>query len=147
MSEQSSIVDLDSIQWTQAKSKNGVAFEYGALKNSSIGDETSPEDDSKAAAAADPIVFHVNWTVGGKEWVDTDGDIAPYISKYSLHIDSWNPIFDWMLQVKGLKGDYHFIDKTNDSYPLWISNPNDTHVVRYNSSKPTIVTVDFTAAY
>ena len=129
MTTQPPAVDDANIQWKDAKSTNGVAFQTGTVVT-----------DIPWLDALLPRVT-VNWPVANPPvWVNTPelvGSVA--ISGYMLS-RSGGKLFDYTLSFKNVGGkryNYFFHDESGDGYTCdtW---QDSIHFVHYNSNKPTI---------
>ncbi|KAI0089579.1 hypothetical protein BDY19DRAFT_942970 [Irpex rosettiformis] len=141
-------INEDSIQWTQAKSKNGVPFEIGVVKDA-VGEAAQFEAIKTLGLNVQPRIdahILVNWPVNGDVWVTTQpgSQAASYISRYKLDINHWSPIWDWKLEFTNIvNGRFQFIDETEDEYRVDCERLGD-HYVRYNSARPTIRQILYT---
>lgn len=74
-------------------------------------------------------------------WHNTDSEFAK-TTGILAYIVGHSTFFDWYIQISTNKRyDYYFTDESNDEYKLAVRDPTSTHIVRYDSSKPTIIRV------
>ena len=155
----------DHIRWESATSEKGVAYEVTMLNKTKAAlaemseaiavfnkKELASQDLHNLAerlrGGADPGIkdIDVNWTVIGDVWKKVDPNQTAYITRYSLHLNHWSPIWDWMLEFSTTrKGSYQFVDETGDRYDVEVYVVGD-HYVRFNSPQPTIKEVKYRAS-
>jgi len=86
-----------------------------------------------------PFNVSVNWGVDG-QWHNTEDSFSRTtgITAYNVG-NSSSPLFDYYVQITTNQDyDYFFTDASPDTYELNVVNPDDSHIVRFNSSAPTI---------
>lgn len=109
-------------------------------------------ENSEATAASLPLQPRQDVTIDGNL------DLSPYVQfndggkVYHITLQSSPGIYDYVLQVDAegpsgmFSGGGHlkFTDETGDVYKLYIySSHRSVHTVRYNSSKPGIVKIEW----
>ena len=125
------VVQDDNIRWTQARSQNGVTFEFGVAKH------------LFTTESAEKVEIPVYWPPTGGVWKKTEGEVATYISQYNLDKNHWSPLWDWRLDFTNkLRGTFGFTDETGDTYSVSCYFVGD-YYFKYNSKMPTIVKVTF----
>lgn len=86
----------------------------------------------------------VHWVVGTHEWISvTDLAVrATGITAYRLYYNGVPNIFDYTLEVFTTRSsvDYYFQDEEPDTDKCWVASCG-IDSIKYNSSKPTIVSV------
>lgn len=131
-------IDENSIFWKEFKTKKGVKYEVGYLKESDLSEEKESEILKKNGYGVS-----VYWPVGDKNWKDTDSDVQSKVAirKYRLYGISgpYNYRLDF---INTKKYTYHFHDEAGNSYYYPTYKTEKAHCVRYNSDKPTIIYID-----
>ena len=130
MSSQPPAVDEAAIQWTDAKSTNGVIYQTG----------TAVQSTDMEIQGGDVVWWPVTNT---PVWVNTPllvGSVS--ISGYMLS-RSGGKLFDYTLAFKNVGGrmnHYTFYDETGDGY---VNNTfqDGIHYIHYNSAHPDIVKI------
>jgi len=148
MADQVTSSDDDGIEWTQAISQNGRRFEIGIKKS-----EHSKERPSEVATEEENQVLmtdpqgrasdwtKVNWRVGDDTWNDTTGSISSIITRYKLYYNGFPNIYSYTLEFSNkLYSEFFFMDESGDKYQVVTWRDGD-HWLKYNSDKPTIVSV------
>lgn len=143
----------DHIDWGPATNGNRVAYEVrvnmtaraemSETKAAFNGKELAAQERYRGGGNQGIKDVDVNWLMVGDVWKDVDPNQSAYITRYSLHINRWSPIWDWKLEFSTPeRGYYRFIDESGDYYDVEVNVVGD-HYVRYNSSQPTIKKVKY----
>ncbi|KAK6359486.1 hypothetical protein TWF696_000642 [Orbilia brochopaga] len=150
----------DRYTWTDATSSNGQTYKIGTLNPETT--STSTTDDASASAAAAAPVHHSVMSMSimkapfdiKVEWTASDSQAWAQFKHPSAEETKTTGITSYYLLTSNMyynefsftcteAYNYHFYDKTGDSYQCNVFWPRSTttHTVAYFSSKPTIVRV------
>ena len=130
--------EQDAFETQKQTSKNGREYEVGPKKTE--GGAVAARQAARTSATLFNIA--VNWPVDDK-WHNTTDDFANTtgITAYQVG-NSSNIIYDYYIQITTNKSyDYFFTDASPDVYELNVNDTSSDHIVRYNSSAPTIINV------
>ena len=116
-------------------SKKGREYEVGTKK-------TEGKVVAKASASATEFNEDVDWPVDNT-WHNTSDAFSSTTGITSYIVgNSSSPIYDYYIQITTNKSyDYFFTDESPDVYELNVEDTSTQHIVRYNSSAPTITYV------
>lgn len=128
--------EQDGFKTRKLTSKNGQEYEAGTEG------EVVPTRTVKPSASFMAFSVAVNWPVDNT-WHNTTEDFATLTGITSYIVGNSNSVvWNYYFQIR-TKGEYFyfFTDKTHDVYRLEVFHPSSDHIVRYNSSSPTIINV------
>ena len=133
MATQTQTQTQDEFKTSTLKSKAGHDFEVGTkVGSNNVAAKT-------LASHGPPFTENVNWPVDDT-WHTTTSDFANTtgITTYIVG-NSSSPFYDYYIQIATNQDyDYSFTDKSPDTYSLNVVDTSSDHIVRYNSSAPTI---------
>ena len=119
-------------------SANGKPYEASKMNQIDDASASKVKSENRDSHGA-PFSVAVEWPVDD-DWHEPSSDFknATGITWYKVgHSDSW--IYDYYVQIWCFQDyDYYFTDNENDRYELNVFDTGADHIVRFNSSGPTI---------
>ncbi|KAK1709714.1 hypothetical protein CaCOL14_012404 [Colletotrichum acutatum] len=124
--------------WLDLENENGEMYRIKAEEY----DISEDHDEDEGAASGPPFVVQADWTVGSDGEPSGDVQNQATIGWYQLSKAPWWSMYTYRLTFQSEDNyNFSFTDKSNNSYSLNKWAGSYVHLLEFNSSDPTIVSI------